>query len=95
LLRWAGARIGERFQREALVTYVIAEATDGYRALFSLAELDPDFGNRTVLVADRADGQTLAPAEPVRLIVPDERRRGRSVRMLHRIRVVRAPETVN
>jgi DMSO/TMAO reductase YedYZ molybdopterin-dependent catalytic subunit len=95
LLRQAGASIGERFRAETLATYVIAEARDGYRAIFSLAELDPDFGNRKVLVADRADGRPLAQAGPVRLIVPDERRRGRSVRMLNRIRVVTLGKPAN
>jgi hypothetical protein len=58
---------------------------------FSLAEADPDFGDRHILVADARDGQPLdAATGPLRLIVPQDTRQGRWVRMLTSIRVLRA-----
>lgn len=47
--------------------------------LFSLAELDPDFGNKTVILADRVDGKPLPEGKgPFRLIVPDDKALARS-----------------
>jgi hypothetical protein len=52
---------------------VTVEVTDGYRAVFSLAELDPELTDRIVLLADTKDGQPLPPREgPLRIIVPGE-----------------------
>jgi hypothetical protein len=63
--------------------YVLAIASDGYRAVFSLAELAPDLSGRSVLLADRRDGQPLAASEgPLRLVVPDDHRPTRWVRQL-------------
>jgi len=35
-----------------MATYVLAEAADGYSVLYSLAELDSDFQDSEVIVAD-------------------------------------------
>jgi hypothetical protein len=40
--------------------YIVAEGTDKYRAVYSLAEVDPAFRTGTVIVADRQDGQSIA-----------------------------------
>ena len=37
--------------RETVKMTVIVEATDGYRAVFSLAELDPELTDRIILLA--------------------------------------------
>ena len=75
-----------------MALFVIAEAGDGYRAVFSLAELDADFAAESVLVADTADGKELgADQGPLRLVVPGDKRQGRWVRMLRAIVVATAP----
>jgi hypothetical protein len=56
LLRRAGAPHAEQMRGPVMTTYIVAEATDGYRVLFALAELDADFMNSEVLVADTLDG---------------------------------------
>ena len=72
---------------------VVAEARDGYRAVFSLAELDPDFANEAVIVADASDGKELGAEQgPLRLVVPGDKRQGRWVRMLKSIVVAKAGE---
>ncbi|WP_052772890.1 molybdopterin-dependent oxidoreductase [Luteimonas sp. FCS-9] len=72
--------------------YVLVTARDGYRALFSLAELDPTLGDRIVLLADRCNGRPLDAADgPLRLLVADDARAARSVRQVERIVVVTAP----
>ena len=69
--------------RETVTMTVLAEATDGYRAVFSLAELDPELTDRLVLLADTKDGQPLPPREgPFRIIVPGEKRPARWVRQV-------------
>jgi hypothetical protein len=42
-----------------MATYVLAEAADGYRVLYSLAELDSDFQDAEVIVADTMNGSPL------------------------------------
>jgi len=69
--------------RETVTMTVLVEATDGYRAVFSLAELDPELIDRVVLLADTKDGRPLPPREgPFRIIVPGEKRPARWVRQV-------------
>jgi len=91
VLRLAGVPLGEALRGERLTTYVLVEAADGYRVVFALAELDPAFRDRLVLVADRQDGQAVPEKDgPLRLIVPDEKRQARWVRQVVRL-TVRSP----
>jgi DMSO/TMAO reductase YedYZ molybdopterin-dependent catalytic subunit len=94
LLAKAGAPLSGDLRGKNMTLVVIAEAGDGYRAVFSLAELDADFANAQVLVADSEDGKPLdAQHGPLRLVVPGDKRQGRWVRMLKTISVQKAPET--
>jgi DMSO/TMAO reductase YedYZ molybdopterin-dependent catalytic subunit len=69
--------------RETVTMTVLVEANDGYRAVFSLAELDSELIDRVVLLADTKDGQPLPPREaPFRIIVPGEKRPARWVRQV-------------
>jgi DMSO/TMAO reductase YedYZ molybdopterin-dependent catalytic subunit len=52
LLAKAGVPQGEQICGPLMATYVLVEAADGYRAIFSLAELDSSFLDSDVLVAD-------------------------------------------
>jgi DMSO/TMAO reductase YedYZ molybdopterin-dependent catalytic subunit len=91
LLTEAGVPHGSDLRGKSMVLVVVAEAGDGYRAVFSLAELDADFSGTQVLVADAADGKPLAEKEgPLRLVVPGDKRPARWVRMLKSIKVVSA-----
>ena len=88
----AGLPAGEALRGPALTTLIVAEAGDGYRVAFSLAELDPKLGNRPVLVANVCDGKALSAADgPLRLVVPGEVRAARSVRQVRALRVVTLP----
>lgn len=70
--------------------YLVVEAADDYRALFSLSELDSALRERDIILADRREGEPLDDKEgPFRLVVPDEKRGGRSVRMVTRLTVRR------
>jgi DMSO/TMAO reductase YedYZ molybdopterin-dependent catalytic subunit len=91
LLRRAGAPQGEQLRGSSMAIYVIAEAEDAYRVVFSLAELDSGIIESEVIVADTMDGAPLAAKQgPFRLVAPHEKRPARWVRMLKSITVVRA-----
>jgi DMSO/TMAO reductase YedYZ molybdopterin-dependent catalytic subunit len=92
LLKKAGVPQGEQLRGASLATYFIAEAEDGYRVVFSLAELDSGILESDVIVADTMDGAPLpANVGPFRLVAPHEKRLARWVRMLKSITVMRAP----
>lgn len=92
LLRASGAIPDGPLRSAQLSRYVQVDARDGYRVLFSLAELDPGTGNRAAYVVDRCHGTALdANDGPLRLLVPGDVRAARSVRQLESINVVVAP----
>jgi DMSO/TMAO reductase YedYZ molybdopterin-dependent catalytic subunit len=92
LLKRAGVAQGEKLRGALMATYVVAEAEDGYRVVFSLAELDSGILESDVIVADTMNGESLAPKQgPFRLVAPHEKRPARWVRMLKSITVARAP----
>lgn len=92
LLHRAGVPQGEQLRGTSMATYVIAEATDGYRVVFSLAELNSGILESEVIVADTVDGAPLSAQQgPFRLVAPHEKRPARWVRMLKSITVMRAP----
>ena len=94
LLAKAGVPLGSELRGKNMTLLIVAEATDGYRAVFSLAELDADFVGAQVIVADLEDGKPLdAQHGPLRLVVPGDKRQGRWVRMLKSISVQKASES--
>ena len=91
LLTKAGAPQAGDLRGKSMSLCVVAEGSDGYRAAFSLAELDLDFANESVLVADTADGKDLGSDQgPLRLVVPGDKRQGRWVRVLKSFSIVNA-----
>lgn len=75
------AGLDERARLSKSITVI---GKDGYRATLSLAEIDPEFEGKQVLLAYRRDGAPL-PDNELRLIVPGDKRGGRSVRHVVRI----------
>ena len=89
LLAKAGVPQGAALRGKSMGLTVVAEGTDGYKAVFSLAELDEDFASEAVVVVDSVDGQELGVEQgPLRLVVPGDKRQGRWVRNLKSITVV-------
>ena len=90
ILAKAGVPTGKDLRGPAMALYVVAEASDGYRAIFALAELDPAFTDRVILLADRRDGKPLSAREgPLQMIVPGEKKHARWVRQVIRLKVGR------
>lgn len=51
LLESVGAPAGEQLRGKELARYVVVDARDGYRVVFSIAELSPSFSEQKVLLA--------------------------------------------
>jgi hypothetical protein len=89
ILKRAGVPLGAELRGNALASYVVASATDGYQVVFSLAELDPAFTSNDIIVADAIDGKPLfAYQGPLRIVAPKESRGARSIQMLKKLDVV-------
>ena len=88
LLALVGAPSGEKLRGDQLMSYVLVEAADSYRAMFALTELDSAFTDRVILLADKRDGKALSEKEgPFRVIVQGEKRQSRCVRQVARITI--------
>src|SRR6266446_634741 len=61
LLHRAGVPQGEQLRGSSMANYVIAEAEDGYRVVFSLAELDSGILESEVIVADTIEAFRFPP----------------------------------
>lgn len=90
VLAKAGVPTGKELRGPAMSLYVVVEAADSYRAVFALAELDPGFTDRVIMLADRRDGRPLTAHEgPLQVIVPGEKKHARWVRQAVRLKVGR------
>jgi hypothetical protein len=70
--------------------YLVAVGSDGYKAVYSVAEINPDVHDATVIVADTEDGKVLQTAGPLELIATGDKRPARWVRNLVAVRVLTA-----
>jgi hypothetical protein len=73
-------------KNDELRFYAAATGADGYAAIVSWGEIDPDFAGRKVMLAVGEDGRSLTADGP-RLGVPRDRRDGRYVSNVITIRV--------
>jgi DMSO/TMAO reductase YedYZ molybdopterin-dependent catalytic subunit len=90
ILKKAGAPLDKELKGPNMAAGLLASAPDGYRVLFSLAEFDPAFSDRVILLADRRDGKPLDSREgPLRLIVPGDKRHARWIRGVTALEVLR------
>jgi DMSO/TMAO reductase YedYZ molybdopterin-dependent catalytic subunit len=94
---WAllnGASVGLKpdtaVRNPVLSMYAVAVGSDGYRAVISLAEIAPESGNRTALVAYSLNGAPLGRNGMARLVMAGDVKPGRSVARLAAIEVFAA-----
>jgi DMSO/TMAO reductase YedYZ molybdopterin-dependent catalytic subunit len=88
ILQKAGTTLGKDLRGENLTKYILCEASDGYQVTFALAELDADFTDRLIILADKMDGKPLAPGDgPFRIIVQDEKKPARCMKQVTAIKV--------
>ena len=87
LLR-AGAKMGADIRGVRLAEYLLVEAADGYRAVYAIAELDPEFAAGVVILADKQDGKALDERKgKFQVIAPADKRHGRWVRQVTAMRL--------
>lgn len=89
LLEKAGVEFGHSMRGARLAACLLVEATDGYRAVVALPEIDPDFTDKQIVLAFLKDGKPLDAKEgPYRIVIPDEKRMARWVRQVTRLKIV-------
>jgi hypothetical protein len=94
VLRAGGLPVGPKLHGDPLRAYVVMTGKDGFQAVYSLAELDKDFHDDVVILADHVDGKPLPEKEaPWRLASGGDKKGWRSVFGLARIEghLVEAP----
>lgn len=88
VLTAAGAGPIDSLRGPTLRRVISIIASDGYRVVIALSELDATLGAKTVLLANRANGERLAASDgPWRLVVVGDARPARSIRMVTRIEI--------
>jgi len=89
LLSKAGVPLGESVRGKLFLIGIVAQGTDSYGVLYSLAEVDPAIHTGDVIVADTLDGQKLGKDGAFKMVSSEERRPARWVRNLTSISVVK------
>jgi len=93
LIQDSGLLTDTSIKNDLLRYAVVATGSDGYRAIISLGEIDPAFGNQRDLVAYSDTGGQLGPGGvdgALRLIVPGDHAGGRYVSNLVSLQVIDA-----
>ena len=89
LLSSAGVQLGDKLRGPRMTEVLLVEAADGYRVAFALAEVDPAFSERDIILADKRDGKPLDAKEgPLRIIAPGDKRPARWVRQVIALRLI-------
>ena len=88
LLAGAGVQLGDKLRGPRLTEVLMVEAADHYQVVFALAEIDPAFATREIILADKRDGKPLDAKEgPFRIVAPGDKRPARWVRQVTALRV--------
>lgn len=89
VLSSAGIQLGDKLRGPRLTEALLVEASDGYKVVFALAELDPAFATREIILADTRDGKPLDTKEgPFRIVAPGDKRPARWVRQVTALRIL-------
>jgi len=89
VLNLAGVPLGSSLRGPRLTEALMVEAADSYKVVFALAEVDPDFATREILLAYQRDGKPLDAKEgPLRIVAPGDKRPACWVRQITTLRVV-------
>lgn len=91
LLNSAGVGLKTSSRKNPTISmYAVATGSDGYRAIVSLGEINPDLGNKPAIVAYEQNGAALTNSGALRLVIPREVKQGRLVSNLIEIQVFEA-----
>jgi hypothetical protein len=88
LLSSAGIQLGDTMRGPGMTEVLLVEAADGYEVVYALAEIDPAFASREIILADKRDGKPLDAKEgPFRMVAPGDKRPARWARQITTLRV--------
>jgi hypothetical protein len=91
ILTQADAIPNKQLRGKSLTKYVLISAADGYQVVIALPEVDPAFTDKTIILANKEDGEDLAANfGPYRLIVPGDKKPARSAMRVVAIDVLTA-----
>jgi hypothetical protein len=89
VLTLAGIQLGDKLRGPRMTETLLVEAADGYKVAFALAEVDPAFAVRDIILADKRDGKPLDAKEgPLRIVAPGDKRAARWVRQVTALRLI-------
>jgi hypothetical protein len=97
LLKTAGSVTTTTAKNGILSKYVVAIGSDSYTAVYSLGEINPQFGNQSVLIASSDTAGELGPTGSdglSRVVVPGDIAGGRYVSDLVSLKVAHCPNQV-
>src|SRR5713101_9736134 len=90
-LSMTGIQLGDSLRGPRMTELLLVEAGDGYKVVFALAEIDPAFATREIILADKRDGKPLDAKEgPLRIVAPGDKRPARWVRQVIILKIVSA-----
>jgi hypothetical protein len=91
VLSTAGVELGDALRGPRMTEVLLVEAADGYKVAFALAETDPAFAAREIILADKRDGKPLDAKEgPFRIVAPGDKRPARWIRQVINLKVISA-----
>jgi hypothetical protein len=89
ILGLLGAPSGDSLRGKSLTLVVRVTGNDNYAVVFALAEFDPGFSDRTIILADQQDSQPLPEnAAPFRIVIPGDTHPARWVRQVKSIEII-------
>ena len=88
VLKQAEVKLGGQLRGKLLANYLLVEASDNYRVVFSLPEIDPESTDAVALLAYSRNAVPLDAAHgPFQIVVPAEKRHARWVKRVVRLTV--------
>ena len=88
VLKTLGSTSTESLGGKDLARTIVVSAVDGYRVVFTLAELDPTLGNKRVYLINKENGKPLPDKDgPWRLVIPTDKRPARWIRQISSITI--------
>ncbi len=88
ILEPLGAKFGKELRGSMIAQFLVITGADGYHAVYSLTELDPNFTDKVVIIADKINGNPLSTKHgPWQIIATNEKKHARLVRQVVALKV--------